>query len=87
MSEFLQQPGPRLVMLSAISAILILVGYYVIIRFRPGRDDGEPGSSDLMTNFRELYDRGEISEEEYRTIKTKLATRLHKDLKANKKEG
>jgi uncharacterized membrane protein len=41
------------------------------LRGRTVRSELDP--DELMTNFRELYDRGGLSDEEFRTIKAKLA--------------
>ncbi len=42
---------------------------------------------DLLSNFRELYDRGGLSDEEFRTIKSKLASELKAELKDNSGAG
>ena len=41
----------------------------------------------MMSNFRELYDRGGLSDEEFRTIRSKLATELKAELKDNSGAG
>ncbi|MCC6493677.1 MAG: hypothetical protein IT424_11730 [Pirellulales bacterium] len=41
----------------------------------------------LLSNFRDLYDRGGLSDEEFRTIKSKLATELKAELKDNSGAG
>jgi hypothetical protein len=40
-----------------------------------------------MSNFRDLYERGGLSDEEFRTIKAKLADELKAELKDNSKAG
>jgi len=52
-------------------------------RWRGGSYDAQPTPSELLTKFRELHDRGGLSDGEYRTIKTKLAGRLDNRLKDN----
>ena len=48
-----------------------------------GRDsDDQHGSHELLTNFREMHARGELSDQEYRTIKTRLAAVIHAELKS-----
>jgi hypothetical protein len=44
-------------------------------------------ASDLLSNFRELHCRGELSDAEFRTIKATLAARLQQELKDNVKTG
>lgn len=79
MADILNNPTGQLVVMLAICAALGAVGVYVVAHFRNAAREQGPSSSDLMTNFRELYSRGELSDEEYRTIKTKLASRLQKE--------
>jgi hypothetical protein len=40
----------------------------------------QPTQSELLTKFRDLHGRGGLSDDEYRTIKTKLAGRLDSEL-------
>ena len=42
-------------------------------------------ASELLTKFRELHVRGSLSDDEYRTIKTKLATQFEAELNDNDK--
>ena len=54
-------------------------------RGRAAQDKLDPHQ--MMSNFRELYDRGGLSDEEFRTIKSKLATELKAELKDNSSAG
>jgi len=54
-------------------------------RGRAAQDKLSP--HEMMSNFRELYDRGGLSDEEFRTIKSKLATELKAELKDNSGAG
>jgi uncharacterized membrane protein len=63
----------------ALSALVILV----LRRWRGGSYDAQPSASELLTKFRELHARGGLSDDEYRTIKTKLAGQLDVQLKDN----
>ena len=56
----------------ALSALAVLA----LRRWRGGSYDTQPRPSELLTKFRELHGRGTLSDDEYRTIKTKLATQL-----------
>jgi hypothetical protein len=58
---------------AAIFAILAL-SILVVRRWRGGAAEDRLSASELLTKFRELHVRGSLSEDEYRTIKTKLAT-------------
>ncbi len=86
MAEFLASPLAQVVFLLALTAILIVVGVYVINKVRSGIHEQTPGSSEYLTEFRELYVRGELDEHEYKTIKASLATRLQKELGDNDSE-
>jgi hypothetical protein len=80
MAEFLSSPIANVVYLLALTAGLVAVGIYVIGRVRAGLKPGEPPTSQWMTNFRELHAQGELSDEEYRTIKAVLAERFEAEL-------
>jgi uncharacterized membrane protein len=64
--------------LSALAAIALR-------RWRGSAYDVQLKPSDLLTKFRELHVRGTLSDDEYRTIKTKLARQLDAELKENDK--
>ena len=49
-------------------------------RWRGGAFEVRPKASELLTKFRELHGRGSLSDDEYRTIKTKLARQLDSEL-------
>ena len=42
--------------------------------------DDKLATSDMMDAFRDLHGRGQLSDDEYRSIKTKLAARLKAEL-------
>lgn len=65
----------------AAAIALGLIGFYLLRRFRDGDADGQQSTSDLISNFRELHLQGELNDEEYRTIKTRLSERLQQELK------
>jgi uncharacterized membrane protein len=52
---------------------LLLVG---MRRWRGGASDAQLTPSELLTKFRELHGRGGLSDDEYRTIRTKLASQV-----------
>jgi hypothetical protein len=67
----------------ALSALVIVA----LRRWRGGSYDAQPTPSELLTKFRELHDRGGLSDGEYRTIKTKLASQLDTKLNDNDKKS
>ena len=80
MAEFLGSPLAAVVILVAASAMAIAGGIYVIGRVRAGLGDKATPASDWLTKFQELHAQGELSDEEYRTIKAMLAERLQREL-------
>jgi uncharacterized membrane protein len=61
--------------------VLMALGIAVVRRFRDRKVDDMAESSAMMTKFRDLHDQGGLSDEEFRTIKSKLATKLRAELK------
>lgn len=49
-------------------------------RWRDNTTQDEEDPSQLLTKFRDLHSRGTLSDGEYRTIKSKLATQIHTEL-------
>jgi uncharacterized membrane protein len=66
----------QLTLWCAAAAFLVAVGFYIIRRFPRREENGKVRTSEMMTTFRDLHSQGELSDEEYRTIKGKLAARL-----------
>lgn len=87
MSEFIDHPLVRSALLFATVFLMTALGLAVVRRLRGHSDADRQESSDLMTKFRDLYAKGGLSDEEYRTIKTKLATELQAELNDNSKTG
>jgi uncharacterized membrane protein len=81
MQEFLTTPIAKAVLWMSVLLILVVVGYYLVRRFRDRIDDDQLTASDLLTNFREMRQEGDISETEFRTIKTVLGRKLQDELK------
>jgi uncharacterized membrane protein len=63
----------------ALSALAVLL----LRRWRGGAAEDRPTASEMLTKFRELHLRGGLSDDEYRTIKTKLATQIDSELNGN----
>ena len=80
MSEWIDHPLTRSALLFATIFLMTALGLAVVRRLRGRSDADRQESSDLMSKFRDLYAKGGLSDEEYRTIKTKLATELQAEL-------
>ena len=87
MAEFFEDPIVQLVIWLAVFTALVAVAVYIITRIRAEAVQSEPMASELLSKFRELHGRGELSEEEFRTIKTTLAEQLQEELKDNEGKG
>ena len=87
MAEFLGSPQATIVFLLALTATLIAGGIYVIGRVRAGINAKEPPANEWLTKFKELHSQGELSDEEYRTIKAMLSARLQEEIKDSGEEG
>ena len=75
-----------LVLFAAIFA-LTAVGLAVARRFRDRSAKDRLDPNELLSKFRDLYEQGGLSDEEFRTIKAKLADELKAELKDNSKAG
>ena len=76
MAEFFSHPLSQAALWFAAIFALLALSILILRRWRGGSADDRLSSSELLTKFRELHVRGSLSEDEYRTIKTKLATKL-----------
>ncbi|MFM8251882.1 MAG: hypothetical protein ACKOBW_09835 [Planctomycetota bacterium] len=76
MLEFVNGTVGQSVIWTAVLVILIVIGRFIVLRFRDRAVSTDEASSDLLSNFREWAQQGDINEAEYRTIKTMLGSRL-----------
>jgi uncharacterized membrane protein len=77
---FLQEHLPQIMLWVLVGVVLVAIGVFIIRRFPKGAEDDKLATSDMMDAFRDLHARGQLSDDEYRSIKTKLATRLKEEL-------
>ncbi len=87
MQRLLQTQLEETVIWLAILAMFVAVAVYVVglIRAKPAQHDLT--ASESMSKFRESHSRGELSDEEFRTIKSTLAEQLHRELKDKGETG
>jgi hypothetical protein len=67
----------------ALILVLIALALAFLRKWRGSDADDQRDPTELLTKFRELHVRGGLSDDEYRTIKTKLATRSEAKLNNN----
>jgi uncharacterized membrane protein len=72
--EILFRSGLLFIVIFALTAVVLAVARKV----RGRTDDDARDAHEIMANFREVYDRGGLSDEEFRTIKAKLASEVVK---------
>ena len=87
MSEFFQDSVVQLIIWVSIISVMVVVAVYVSLRIRAEPVQQEPIASEMLSKFRELRGQGDLSEEEFRTIKTTLAEQLQQELKDNEGTG
>ena len=71
----------------AVIFALLALAVVVLRRWRGDAAEDRPRASELLTKFRELHVRGGLSDDEYRTIKTKLAPQIDSELNGNSERG
>lgn len=76
MRDFLSTTSAQAVIWTGVLLILLVVGFYVVQRFREQSDEDRLTADELIANFQELHDTGDIDEKEFRTIKTVLRQQL-----------
>ncbi len=65
----------ELVIWVAAAGVVAAVAVYVLAKIRGQAAQQEPSASDLLAKFREMNEDGVLADEEFRTIKSKLAGR------------
>jgi uncharacterized membrane protein len=80
MQEFLSSTSAQIVIWVTVLLVMLVVGYYLVQRFRGQSDDDRPTTNELLTNFREMSEQGDISDIEFRKLKTVLGDQLKEEL-------
>jgi len=68
-------------------AVAVAVAAYVIGRVRRQAKERDYTTSELLSKFRDLHSQGGLSEQEYRTIKTRLTHKLLGEVKDKGEKG
>lgn len=87
MTGLLNYDVEQLVLWGAVLAVLAVCAVYVLGKIRRSSAQNEPIADELLSKCRDLHAQGGLSDEEFRTIKTQLATRLQDELKENGETG
>ena len=81
MVELLEGPWYLAIILFAAVVALIAIGAYAVSKWRDATDDDTNSASELLTNFREMHSRGDLTDEEFRTIKARLSYEMQQELR------
>jgi len=87
MTELIRHPLSWAALWFAAIFALLALAIVVVRRFRGDDADDQPGANELLAKFRDLHARGGLSDDEYRTIKTKLATQVEAELNNSDKKS
>lgn len=74
MSNILAEPVTRIVLGLVVLCILVAVAFFVVSIFRDYGDDVHLNDEQMLSNLEEMRLRGDISEEEFRTIQASNRT-------------
>lgn len=85
--RFWQSGANWLVVWITVLAVLAAITWCVIEKIRPKSVQKERKDSQLLSKFLYLHSKGELSDEEFRTIKTNLAPQSQDELKGNGEKG
>jgi len=78
--DFLSTPTAQSILLVAVLMVMMAVSFYALRRLRDQINKDRSPTSERLTNYREMHQRGDISDAEYRTIKGLLAEELQEEL-------
>lgn len=87
MLEFPTIPLAQALLMLGLGVAVMAAAVFFARRYRD--DDGEDrvDANILLTKFRESHSQGDLNDEEFRTIKTQLASRLQEELKDTDETG
>ncbi len=67
--------------------LAMAIGVYAVGKWRGRGGEDQLASADQLTKFREMHERGEVSDEEFREIKTQLASQMQAGLNDSDQTG
>ena len=80
MWEFLRTTPAQAVIWVTVLLLLAAVGIYVVHLFRGDTAEPKISANEMLTDFRQLHDGGELSATEFRKIKSVLGDKLQDEL-------
>jgi hypothetical protein len=85
--DFLSTPPAQAVGWMFVLVLMLMVAYYVVQKFRDRSGEDRQSANELMTKFREMNREGDITDAEFRTIKTVLREPLQSEVKDSSDDG
>lgn len=82
MLELLRSPIAQVIVLSTFVLIATTIAWSLLRSYR-NREDNDIVASDQLAIFREMRQRGQLSDTEFRSIKTTLGAKLREELKSS----
>jgi len=79
MWDFMTRPVAQVVLWVAALLVLMTISYYALRRYRDRIDDDVRGPNEWLVNFREMHAEGDISEREFRKVKTVLDEKVEQE--------
>ena len=68
MSDLVETPYVRIGVAVLVLCVLIAAGFYLVSIFRDYAADDQDDTSDVLANLEEMHRKGDISDQEFRTI-------------------
>lgn len=80
--EYLQGPEAKVVFGIAVVLIATTIFTFIVLKIRDRGTTASPSSGDHLSNFRDMYESGALSEFEYRRVRSELGETIHQQVKA-----
>lgn len=87
LADFAGYPLVRASLWFALMFALLALGVVLVRKWRDSTADDSLSNSELLTKFSEVHTRGGLSDDEYRTIKTKLAAGIQGEVSGSDKSS
>lgn len=86
LTEVLYALSPWAIILT-VMVFAMAIGVFALGKWRGHGGEDRLAPADQLTKFREMHERGEVSDEEFREIKTQLASRMQAGLNDSDRTG
>jgi Mg2+/Co2+ transporter CorB len=87
MAEFLLSPPAQVVIWTAVLVAMIVVAIFFVQGCRRWQQDDRTSANELLTEFRNLRDSGNVSQAEFKNIRSVLGEKLQDELGSDKSDN